>query len=86
MLGDQPRALLRVAARRGGGRPDDHLDLAAAGHPKHAKTEPPAQIAVARVALAALAARRHSRRQPDLVAGAGAVDRLQHEFEVKGKL
>ena len=86
MFGDQPRAFVRVAARGGGGRPDDHLDLAAAGHAKHAETEPPAQIAVARVALAALAARRHFGCEPHLVAGAGAVDRLQQQFEVEGKL
>src|SRR4051794_28359774 len=44
------------------------------------------QIAVARVALAAFPARRHLRGQPYLVAGAGAVDPLQQEFEVEGKL
>ena len=53
---------------------------------EHAEAEPAAQIAIARVALAALAARRHSGREPDLVGGAGAIDRLQDQFEIEGQL
>ena len=68
------------------GRLDQHLDVAAAGDREHAEAEPAAQIAIARVALAALAARRHPGGQPDLVGGGGAIDRLQHQFEIEGKL
>ena len=85
VLGDQPRALLRIAARARGRRLDQHLDVSVAGDAEHAETEPAAEIAIARVALAALAARRHPGREPDLVAGAGAVDRLQHQFEIEGQ-
>ena len=63
-----------------------HLDVAGIGHREHAETEPAAQIAIARVALASLAARRHFCRQPDLVGGAGAIDRLQDQFQIEGKL
>src|SRR5665213_213244 len=86
VLGDEARAFFWIAARACGGRRDQHFDVAAAGDREHPETEPAAEIAVARVALAALAARRHFRGQPDLVAGAGAVDRLQHQFEIEGEL
>ena len=56
------------------------------GDREHAKAEPAAEIAIARVALASLAARGHSGGKPDLVAGAGAIDRLQHQFKIEGKL
>ena len=52
---------------------------------EHAEAEPAAQIAVARIALAALAARRHPGRKPDLVGGGGTIDRLQHQFEIEGQ-
>ena len=53
---------------------------------EHAEAEPAAEIAIARVALAALAARRQFGRKPNLVGGAGAIDRLQDQFEVEGQL
>ena len=52
---------------------------------EHAEAEPAAQIAVTRVALAALAARRHPGGKPDLVGGGGAIDRLQNQFKIEGK-
>ena len=86
MLGDQPRALFRIAARGCRRRLDDHLDIAGVGDRQHAETEPAAEIAIARVALAALAAGRQFGGEPDLVGGAGAIDRLQDQFQVEGKL
>ena len=65
---------------------DDHLDRAAIGDRQHAKAEPAAEIAIARVALAALAARRHFGGNPDLIGSAGAIDRLQDELEIEGLL
>jgi hypothetical protein len=62
------------------------MNLACLGDAEHAEAEPAAQIAKARVALAALAAERKTRGEPDLVAGAGAIDALQHEFEVEREL
>ncbi len=53
------------------------------GDREHAETEPPAQIAVAGVAFAALAARREFCRQPHLVCGSGPIDRLQDQFEIE---
>ena len=86
MLRDQPRALFRIAARGCGCRLDDHLDIAGGGDCQHAETEPAAEIAIPRVALAALAAGRKFGREPDLVGGAGAIHRLQDQFQVEGKL
>ena len=65
---------------------DDHLDVAGIGDRQHAETEPAAEIAIARVALAALAAGGQPGREPDFVGGGGAIDRLQHQFEIEGKL
>src|SRR6185312_2464878 len=45
--------------------------------------EPAAEIAITRVALAPFAPRRHPGREPDFVAGAGTVDRLQNQFEIE---
>src|ERR1700682_1645985 len=45
------------------------------GDREHAEAEPAAEIAIARVALTPLAAYGHFGGEPDLVAGAGAVDR-----------
>ena len=75
-------------SRRGAvvGRLDDHLDVAGVGDGEHAKTEPAAEIAIARIAFAALAARGQFGGQPDLVAGGGAIDRLQDQFEIEGEL
>src|SRR6476659_432179 len=86
MLSDQARALLGVAARACGGRLDDDLYAASAGDREHAKAEPAAKIAITRVALASLAAHGHFGGKPDLVAGSGAVDRLQNQFKIEGEL
>src|SRR5882757_3779517 len=85
MFGDQARALLGIAPDICRRRLDQHLDIAAAGHPQHAEAEPAAEIAIAGVAFAPLAVRRHLGGEPHLVAGAGAVDRLQHQFEIERK-
>jgi len=77
---------LRVAAWAGRGRRDNHLDIARLGDRKHAKAEPAAEIAIARVALASLATLRQSGGEPDFVTGGRAIDRLQNQFEVEGKL
>ena len=86
VFGDQARTLPGIAARCRGRRLDQHLDVAGIGDRQHAEAEPAAQIAIARVALAALAARRQFGRKPNLVGGAGAIDRLQDEFQVEGQL
>src|SRR5260370_24570103 len=86
MFGDQARALFGIAARGCRGRLDDHLDIAGAGDREHAEAEPAAEIAIARVALASLAAHGHFGGKPDLVAGTGAVDRLQKQLKIEGEL
>jgi len=86
MFADQARAFFRVAPRVRGRRRDQDFNVAARGDGEHAKTEASAQIAVAGVALTTLATRRHFCRQPNLVAGAGAVDRLQQQFKIEGQL
>src|SRR6478609_3846942 len=53
VLGDQPRAFFRVAARGGRGGLDDHLDVAGVGDREHAEAETAAEVAVAGVAFAA---------------------------------
>ena len=53
---------------------------------EHAEAEPPAQIAIPRVALAALAAGRNLGRDPYLVGSTGAIDRLQDQFQIEGEL
>src|SRR3989442_1240993 len=58
MLRAQPRAFFGIAARGCRRRLDDHLDIARVGDRQHAETEPAAEIAITRVALAALAADR----------------------------
>ena len=75
VLGHQPRAPFGIATWCGGRRLDQHLDVAAGGDAEHAKSEPSTEIAIARIALAALAVYRHFRRKPDLVRSARAVDR-----------
>jgi len=40
-------------------------------------------LAIARVAFASLAARGHFGGKPDLVAGPGAVDRLQNQLKIE---
>ena len=85
MFIDEARAAFRIAARPPGTRLDQHLDAAGRGHAEQAETQKPAQLAHARIALAA-GARRRAHRKPDLVAGRGAVDALQHEFEVEAEL
>ncbi len=76
---------MAIAAGQGVGR-DQDFDAARVGDAKHAEAEPPAEIAEPGVALAALAALRDPGGDPDFVAGGGAVDRLQHEFEIEGEL
>jgi hypothetical protein len=86
MLRDQPRTLFGIAA---GGRRrglDDHLDVAGVGDGQHAEAEAAAEISIARVAFAPLAARGQFGGEPDLVGGAGAIHRLQDELQVEGKL
>ena len=65
---------------------NDHLDLTRCGDCEHAEAQAAAEIAVTRVALASLAARRQSGGKPDFVTGAGAIDRLQDQFEIEGEL
>ena len=86
MFRDQPRALFGIAARSGRRGLDDHLDVAGVGDGQHAEAQAAAEIAIARVALAALAARGQFCSEPDLVGGAGAIDRLQDQFQVEGQL
>src|SRR6185437_17125445 len=69
-----------------GRRLDQHLDVAASGDTEHAEAEPAAQIAVARVAFASLAAGRHLGSEPHLVAGRGTVDTLQNQLQIEGQL
>ena len=86
MFGDKARSLPGVAVRTCGGWFDNHLDIAGVGDREHAKAEPSAEIAVACIAFAALAARRHFGGEPDLVASAGAIHPLQHEFKIEREL
>ena len=58
VLGDQARALFRVASRARRRRLDDHLNIAGVGDREHAEAEPATEVAISRIALAALAARR----------------------------
>ena len=83
MFVDETRTAARVVTRARRGRADQELHFAVLGNAEQSESEPAAQIAEPRVALATLAARRQARRQPDLVAGGGAVDALQHEFQVE---
>src|SRR4051794_3508608 len=86
MFGNEARASLRFAARRRRGRLHQHFDLAALGDAKHAEAEATAEIAIARIALTSLAARRHSCGDPDFVSRRCAIDRLQDQLKVKGEL
>src|SRR5258708_38320114 len=86
MFGNEARACLRLAARRCRRRLHQYLNLAAVGDPEHTEAEAPAEIAIARIALAPLAARRHFCSDPDFVAGRCAVDRLQNQFEIECEL
>ena len=62
------------------------MDLAGLGDAEHAEAKLAAQIAKAGVALAPLAAARKPRGEPDLVASAGAIHPLQHEFKIEREL
>ena len=86
MLFDQPRPPPRVPPRQGGDRADEDLDLTRRRDPEHAEAEPAAEIAETRVAFAPVPLGGDARRQPDLVAGRGPIDRLQDEFEIEGEL
>src|SRR6185437_12777997 len=66
-----------------GRRFDQHFHVAAGGDAEHAEAEPAAEIAIAGIALAALAVDGHLCGEPDLVRRAGAIDGLQHEFEIE---
>ena len=86
MLLDEPRAALGVLAghRRDGA--DDNLDLALGADAEHAEAETAAEVAEARIALAASPLGGESCGEPDLVSRARAVDRLQHELQTERKL
>ena len=84
VLGDQTGALLGISARACRWRFDNHLHFTGVGHREHAEAEPSAQIAISRVALASLATSGHLGGKPHLVARAGAINRLQHQFKIKG--
>jgi hypothetical protein len=86
MLAHETRTLLGVTPRCAGRRRHEHFDIVARRHPEHAETKPAAEITIACIALAALAAGRQPRRNPDLVTGAGPVDGLQQQFEIEGLL
>jgi len=79
----QSRSALRVAARRQGRRAEQQFDLALGADGQQPEPEPPAKRAKTAIVLAALAARRHPRRQPHLVASRGAIDALQDQFEIE---
>src|SRR4051812_44779661 len=86
MFRDEARTLARIAARARRRRLDHHLHMACIGHCKHSKPQPATEIAIPRIALAALAAHRHPGRYPNLVTRAGAFDGLQNEFEIEAEL
>src|SRR3954464_8161239 len=86
MLCDEARTDLRLAAWGCRRRLHQHLDLTAIGHPEHAEAEAATEIAIARVGLASLAAHRHLRGNPDLVAGRCTIDRLKDQLEIEGQL
>src|SRR3954452_456664 len=86
MLCDEARTDLRRAAWRCRRRLHQHLDLTAVGHPEHAEAEAATEIAIARVGLTTLAAHRHLRGNPDLVAGRCTIDRLKDQLEIEGQL
>src|SRR6185436_7786932 len=85
VLIDQPRSAFWIAPRPPWTWLHQHLDTAGGGHAEQAETQKPAQLAHARIALAA-GARRRAHREPDLVASRGAVDALEHELEVEAEL
>ena len=82
----QPRPAPLIFARHRRCGADDHRHLAALRNAEHAESQASAEIAETRIAFAPPAARRDWGGQPDLVAGRGAIDRLQDEFEVEAEL
>ena len=83
MLVEKPRAAFGVAARRHGPGSTRTSTRPVARHAEQPEAQETAQLAHARIVLAARSPRRHPHRQPDLVAGGGAIDALQHQFEVE---
>ncbi|GLS34604.1 hypothetical protein GCM10010869_01920 [Mesorhizobium tianshanense] len=83
MLVHQARSSLRVSPWRQGGRAEQQFDIAGGANPQKAETEPPAERAEPAIVLAALAAGRHPRREPDLVACRGAIDTLKYKLQVE---
>ena len=81
VLLDDPGPPLGVAPWTPRHRLDQHLDLAAGRHAEQAEAEQAAELAHARIVLAAAAASRGTHGEPDLVARRGAVDGLQDEIE-----
>ena len=62
------------------------MDLAVGGHAEQAKPEAAAEVAKARVVLAALAANGHACGEPDLVARGHPVYPLEDKFEIELQL
>jgi len=77
---------LRIPARtpRAGRHKD--LDVPAGQDAEEAESQQAAQLPHPRIPFSAAAARRDLNGQPDLVAGRGPVDALQHELESEAEL
>src|SRR3954452_1841514 len=82
---DQARPAFWIAPRPPWTGLHQHLDTTGGGHAEQAETQKPAQLAHARIALAASAHRR-AHCEPDLVASRRAVDALEHKLEVEAEL
>ena len=83
VLVDKPRPHPGIAARRRCSRAEQQFHLPARSHAQQSEAQPPAERPEPAVMLAALAAGRHGGGEPNLVAGTGAVHRLQHQFEIE---
>ncbi len=84
VLLDEAGSATGILARRRRGRTEQDLDYPVR-HSEQAKTEPSTKIAKPGVAFTPFSARGEASSQPDFVAGGGAVDPLQDEFEVEGQ-
>jgi hypothetical protein len=83
VLVDKSRPHPGIAARRRRHRAEQQLDFPALRHAKQPEAESPAERAEPAVVLTALAAGGHGGGKPHLVAGPGAVHRLQHELQIE---
>jgi len=82
---DDPGPALGIAPGPPRNGLDQHLNLARSENGKKTQTEKTTKLPNARVTFTSTATTGGTHGQPDLVAGSGAIDGLQHEVEREGE-